>query len=235
MQNQVARAADFNTVAAIQLFETVPDDQAPSIADNLRLCHIDSGDEVLGPDANERSVCFVLHGAIRVSHTARTGREVILVERGSGEFVGLFEQTGSSNASFRIVATQPTCVAFMRCSELTQIVLQHPKVLERLLSHGLDFTHHLSERLVELATLKVRHRIYVELLRLAGGEDGQANTLALSPAPRHSELASRVCTHREAVTRELGRLEKAGVIQRIDGSLLIHDADYLRKEVQEAR
>ena len=54
------------------------------------------------------------------------------------------------------------------------------------------------------------------------------------PAPTHVEIASRVSTHREAVTRELNRLAKIGIIERRGGTLLIKDLDHLGQMVQDA-
>ena len=49
----------------------------------------------------------------------------------------------------------------------------------------------------------------------------------LDPAPTHAEIASRVSTHREAVTRELNRLSKVGLITREGAALIVHDLDSL--------
>ena len=54
------------------------------------------------------------------------------------------------------------------------------------------------------------------------------------PAPTHVEIASRVSTHREAVTRELNRLSRIGIIERRGGPLLVKDVDRLAGMVQSA-
>ena len=65
------------------------------------------------------------------------------------------------------------------------------------------------------------------------GEHDLARMLAsldvprLDPAPTHAEIASRVSTHREAVTRELNRLSKVGLITREGAALIVHDLDSL--------
>ena len=50
-------------------------------------------------------------------------------------------------------------------------------------------------------------REHVEKLAKARGGE-------IDPSPTHAELASRVATHREAVTRELNALETRGVLRR---------------------
>jgi len=56
----------------------------------------------------------------------------------------------------------------------------------------------------------------------------------ISPAPTHTEIASRVSTHREAVTRELTRLSRIGLIERERNALLVKDVERLAEMVHAA-
>ncbi|MDF2766026.1 MAG: Crp-like helix-turn-helix domain, partial [Rhodospirillales bacterium] len=47
------------------------------------------------------------------------------------------------------------------------------------------------------------------------------------------EIASRISTHREAVTRELGRLEHEGILAKEGRTLRIRDVARLRRLVEE--
>ena len=91
----------------------------------------------------------------------------------------------------------------------------------------------LSERVVELSTLTVRRRIQVELLRLARETAPGQKCAVIFPAPTHAELASRVSTHREAVTRGLGELARAGIVEKRGGTLVIRDVEALAAMVNE--
>ena len=91
----------------------------------------------------------------------------------------------------------------------------------------------LSERVVELSTLTVRRRIQVELLRLARETAPGQKCAVVFPAPTHAELASRVSTHREAVTRGLGELSRAGIVEKRSGTLVIRDVEALAAMVDE--
>ena len=92
----------------------------------------------------------------------------------------------------------------------------------------------LTSRVYEFSTLAVNNRIQAELLRLANLAPQGGNAARIAPAPTHVEIASRVSTHREAVTRELNRLSRMGLIERRDGTLLVKDLDRLAKMVHEA-
>jgi CRP/FNR family transcriptional regulator, cyclic AMP receptor protein len=91
----------------------------------------------------------------------------------------------------------------------------------------------LSERIFEFSTLAVKNRIHSELLRLAREGEREANTARLSPAPTHADIASRISTHREAVTRELNDLTKSGLLKRDGRTLIISDVDKLERLVHE--
>lgn len=235
MHDDDSMVANALTVTAIQLFHRAPEELCHQVANALRLRHFGRGEEVVAQHETAKKVCFVLSGVVRVSHTTGKGREVILLDRQAGELVGPFEWNDVSHVHFRIAALDPSCVGFMSCNDLRRILGRHPEFLNRLLSQGVQLIRVLSERLIELATLKVKHRIYAELLRLAPGDPRIAPTLVVSPAPRHADLANRVSTHREAVTRELGLLEKTGAIKRVNGSLIIVDPVYLHEAIRRAQ
>ncbi|MBT8447451.1 MAG: helix-turn-helix domain-containing protein, partial [Gammaproteobacteria bacterium] len=89
----------------------------------------------------------------------------------------------------------------------------------------------LSERVIEFSTVGVNDRVHAELLRLAqdGRHDGAE--IAISPAPTHADIASRVATHREAVTKELSRLTREGILRKEKGTLVITDLPRLQELV----
>jgi predicted transcriptional regulator len=85
----------------------------------------------------------------------------------------------------------------------------------------------------EFSTLAVNNRIQAELLRLASLGQREGNSARLEPAPTHSEIASRISTHREAVSRELNRLSRIGIIERQHGALIVRDLGRLAAMLHE--
>jgi CRP-like cAMP-binding protein len=72
----------------------------------------------------------------------------------------------------------------------------------------------LTSRAFELATLPVAGRVQSELLRLAREADVSSDRLEIHPMPTHADLAARIGTHREAVTRELNLLAGEGILRQ---------------------
>ena len=57
----------------------------------------------------------------------------------------------------------------------------------------------------------------------------------IAPAPTLAEIADRVSTHREAVSRELSRLAKLDLLQRTEGGLLVKRLSRLEEMVRDAK
>jgi CRP-like cAMP-binding protein len=82
----------------------------------------------------------------------------------------------------------------------------------------------------EVSALAVRERVRRELVRLAatiGRPDGHGVTI--SPAPTHYEIAARIGSHREAVTREVNRLELEKLLEVGRRSIRITDLRRLKE------
>ena len=87
------------------------------------------------------------------------------------------------------------------------------------------------ERIFEFSTLGVKNRIHAELLRLAQENPREGDQVTIADAPTHEEIAKRISTHREAVTRELKELERTGLIKWDRVSHIIYDVEKLRQMV----
>jgi len=55
----------------------------------------------------------------------------------------------------------------------------------------------------------------------------------IAPAPTHADMASRISTHREAVSRELARLARTGLVERRGNDLVLRDIAALASMVDE--
>jgi CRP-like cAMP-binding protein len=72
----------------------------------------------------------------------------------------------------------------------------------------------LTARAFELATLPVAARVHSELLRMAAETGVEGDRALIQPMPTHADFASRIGTHREAVTRELNLLAGEAILRQ---------------------
>ncbi len=179
-------------------------------------------------------VFFIVSGTVRVKLQSVSGREVLLREINAGEFFGELAAIDGQPRSSGIIAVTDVIVARMSASVFRATVHAHPDVCDQLLALLAGQVRILANRVNEFTTLDARHRIYAELLRLARPEAGKAHQAIVSPPPAHAEIAARVSSRREAVARELKALERAGLIERRRGALVLTNTAQLRLLIAEA-
>jgi CRP/FNR family transcriptional regulator, cyclic AMP receptor protein len=186
-------------------------------------------------DYQEESVdlFFVAFGRLRVTIRPGSGGEIILRDICDGEFFGELAALDGQPRSAGVVAMTDSVIARMTPAVFRDAVHRHPDVCDQLLALLASQVRILAARVTEFSTFDVRHRIYSELLRLArvqpGGEEKK-----IAPPPTHAELAARVSTHREAVTRELKNLERAGLIARRRGAIVLLKPSELSARIERA-
>ena len=121
----------------------------------------------------------------------------------------------------------------MPANEFRKLLEIEPAVTQAVLKGLVRNVRSLTQRVYEFSTLAVNNRIQAELLRLASLAPKKGKSARLDPAPTHAEIASHVSTHREAVTRELNRLSRLGLIERQNGTLIVWDLDQLAAMLHE--
>lgn len=83
----------------------------------------------------------------------------------------------------------------------------------------------------EYSTMAVHQRVCTELLRMVDSEhDG--NSFMIEPAPSHYQIATMLSTHREAVSKELARLSRMGIVASGRRKIEVLDVERLRQLAQ---
>jgi CRP-like cAMP-binding protein len=113
------------------------------------------------------------------------------------------------------------------------VLSSEPAVTQALLRQLVTKVRALTTRVYEFSSLAVGNRIQAEVLRLAKLAPQAGKTAVIEGAPTHAEIASRISTHREAVTRELNRLSRLGIIERRGSDLIVKDVARLAAMVHE--
>jgi CRP-like cAMP-binding protein len=195
---------------------------------------IDAGAEILSHQDDSTDVYFILSGAVRVHIASIQGRNTIFRDIEAGGFFGEMAAIDGGERSASVIAINNATIAKMPATVFRDAAMRHAPVCFYLLEHAVRQIRYLSERVNEFRTLDVRHRIYVELLRLSRHAAG-TDEAVISPPPIHQEIADRVNTRREAVARELKQLERDGLLTRRRGALVIPRAAALKEKIEEAR
>lgn len=193
---------------------------------------VGAGEWVIDDQSDGTDVFFVLSGHARVV-IGTSGRKIILRDIHDGEYFGELSAIDGQPRSAGILAVTDTVVARMSAVEFRETIHRYPKVCDRVLATLAAAIRTLNNRANEQASFDVRERLCAELLRLSRTTaDGR---VVVSPPPTHAELAARISTHREAVTKLLNALEREGVISRLRGAIALTNPERLRRIVAEAQ
>ncbi len=187
----------------------------------------DTDEVILSSEDQGQDVYFILSGSVHVTYFSASGKEVTFRDQCAGEVFGLLSAIDGQPRSAHVVARESVTIARMSCEGFTELLAAHSSVNSRVLRHMARLVRSLSERVTEDGTMKVNQRIYAELLRLAE-EDEASDSALISPAPTHADLASRIATHREAISRELGQLTVRGIIEKRAGDLVLKRVSELK-------
>jgi CRP-like cAMP-binding protein len=219
----------------LPILAQLSDDALASVAQVCAWRRHAAGEEILGYQDHSTDVYFLLAGKARAVIYSSTGKTVVFVDLKAPTMFGEIAAIDRGPRSAGIQAIEPCSIASLSADALERLMLREPSVAIAALRHIAGEVRRLSERVFEFSTLAVQNRIQAELLRLAREIGGEDSGVVLSPAPSLSDIANRISTHREAVSRELSRLTGNGLLRREAGSLRITDVAKLAELVAEAR
>jgi len=220
------------SLSKIRLFEGLPATDLDAIAAGCRWRAYNAGQHVIGHQDDTTDVFFVVNGQVRVTIYSASGKEVMFRDLQAGVGFGEMSAIDGQARSASVIALSQCMLAIMPGDTFNRIMRKHPDVAQRIMAHLTGLVRRLSDRVVEFSVLAVKNRIHAELLRLARDQGINGNVAIIAPAPTHAEIASRVCTHREAVTRELNALARDGFIERERRRLVIRDVRRLARLVE---
>ena len=221
------------SLAGIRLFASLSSEERESIARASQGRRLPAGTELVHDGDPTDDVYFIVSGKMRATIFAVSGKEVAFRDLGPGESVGDLSAIDGRRRSATVVAVEESTVISMASSFFWTLLEKHPEVNRTLLRDLTSLVRALSERVVEYSTLGVKNRIHAELLRLAGSQPDQE--AVITPTPTHQEIASRISTHREAVTRELRHLTTMGLIERKGTQLIVRDLPLLKQMVEDVK
>ena len=182
-----------------------------------------SGDE-------SREVFFILEGWVRATVFSPNGREVAFRDLHEGDSFGELAAIDGMARSADVITQEPSVVAVLAARDFMDIIRSHPKVAVNTLCKLTMWIRGLSERIYEF-NAPVSVRVCSELSRMASAAMISDEIARLRPAPKHAEIAARVNTHREAVTRTFGELQRAGILKKARGELIITDVKALEEYI----
>ena len=205
----------------IPLFAGLSEAEARRLSAHCVWRSIAENELIIDYDDDTAQVLFVVDGRVRILLRTVAGREVILDDMRDGRYFGEMAAIDGQPRSANVTALEKSRICAMpdaifrdACTTIPSVGLSVMKVLTQRVRT-------LNKRLSEYAFLTARQRLCAELLRLSRPRAGSQTQRIVSPPPLQRELADRISTQREVVTRELAGLARKSIIEETRGGLVL--------------
>lgn len=168
------------------------------------------GDVIFLEGDPPKGLLVVREGAVKIFKTGDGGREQILEIEGPGRSVAELPLFDGRPYPASCAAVHDSVLLVVRPREFQDLLDRHPDLTRAVIASLASRLRRMVMLVQELSLRDVRQRLLDLFLEFAG--DGASFDLDLS----HQELAARIGTVREIVSRMLAKLVQEGVI-RVEG------------------
>lgn len=186
-----------------------------------RVVSFSKGEPILlqGDDVTE--IAFVREGRARATAYSAQGDQTWLGEFEVGDLIGHAALLNSCSISFEVVADTDISVLLLSADFVRQQIEKDNDVAKMLASDLAQRLTLLMERYVEALTLSAKGRVCAELLRLAIPSGIEPDIAVIRPNPVFVDIALRINSTRETVSRTISDLQKRGILKRAAGAIIV--------------
>ncbi len=216
------------------LLDTVSPETLKRIERGAKRLNYAKGQEIVGRSEEFSDVFVLTSGLARVIVFTAGGKAVNFRRIDPGDLFGEFSAIDGDRRSATVEAVEPCQTLSMTSAFFRELMEDDPAFMNTVLNHLVGLLRSMTARIVEFSTLAVTNRIHCELVRMARPLSDGSGHYEISPTPTHSEIAGRISTHREAVSREVSRLKQIGILERRGRALIVKDFARLERMVHDA-
>jgi CRP/FNR family transcriptional regulator len=222
------------TLRRLPLFTDLSDPELNLVAESVSRLRYAEGTTIFSEGDPCHELLIVEAGSVKIVKWASNGRKQLIgIERRGNS---LAEVPVFDGGRYPASAEAASDVVLLRLpsDNFRRICLQNPELslkVFKVLGHRV---RHLVSLVEDLSFSTVRARLIAHLLRLATETGRQTSAgVQFDLAENNEELAARLGTVRELVSRNLGRLYGAGLIDMKRRTINILDLAALRSEITE--
>lgn len=210
---------------AAEQFDLFGDADEDAVAELCRLgiCHDYPKNNILAYQGDPASSAYaVLDGRVKLSMQNPEGREVVLRLARAGEVIGLLAALDGGSHPANLITVTPCRLVRFGADQLGGWCKRNPAVQKVALRLVGDELRRAYRKIGEHALMGVKERLLVTLLEIAEheGEPEDGGEAVLFTRPTHQELAYRIGSSREVVTRYLKEILSSDLLQQEDGRVI---------------
>jgi len=182
--------------------------------------------------------CYILRsGEARVVRQHADGRAITLTNLGPGEIFGELAMFDGEVRSATVEAVDDVRAVAILAGDLKRLLAEHPEIAVKLLGALAARLRETNARISRQSFQKVSSRVAGVLVELAEtgtrtgvqGPGGQVNEVVVRST--QADLAQLAGTSREAASRFLATLQRAGVLTTKRGRIVVHDPPALHRYI----
>ena len=190
-----------------------------------------TGDAVTIQGETLSTIGIITSGRAAIIAYSINGEQTWVGELTEGQFIGTISLFDYETSRFEITAITKLVVLTTTKTKFINL-LQNDNTLCETVAEDLALRlRGTMSNLVDVHTLSVKARICTEILRLAIPIGIDPDRHIIRPSPTYVELARRLNSTRETISRAMSDLQKRGILSREPGALIIRDPDQLRHVV----
>jgi CRP/FNR family transcriptional regulator len=218
-------------LARASLFSTLPQQVLEKLAERGAIRRLERGDMLYSENETASGLFIVADGELRSVRQNEHGREQVLWTAFAGAVLALVPVFDGGKYFSTVVADAPSMVIGIGHEDFRSLCRKHPELLWRVAEELASEIQRAAGLIESLALRNVQQRVAQYLVSVAddravSSEKGLVFELTLT----RPEIASRLGTVREVVSRSLARLHERGLIVLSGGRLVtIPDLDALRR------
>lgn len=164
------------------------------------------------------SLHVIIEGRVKIFRANEEGREIVLNLQGPGEYFGEIALLDAEPRSASVITLERCRIAILSKADFENFLLANPPVMMNILRNAIARLRALTDTVSNLALLDVYGRVTRLLLQSAEEIEGvRVVNLALT----QQDIASRVGSSREMVSRILKDLRTGGYIEQTGKQILI--------------
>lgn len=199
--------------AGVPFLRALPNDALAELGRSMHHRHVEPGQVLALPGEPIGHLLVVAQGRLRLTQATAGGREQVLRTLGPGEFLGELALFSPSVHEGELTAIEPADVCLVSREAVQELLRRHPEVAVRLVETLARRLTQAERTIADLGLHDVAQRLAGELLRAAeDGEPTPDGTRVRFTVPWR-EIAMRIGTTPESLSRRLRALEAAGVVR----------------------
>lgn len=217
-------ASNIDKIAALRqsdIFRDMPEDLLKKVAGLAVSRHLTRGQVLFSEHDEASGVYVVVRGELRSVRQSAGGREQVLSTERSGATLAAVAVFNDGKFYSTMIADTSAEVICIAKRDMLQLCREHPEILWKIAKLLADMVRHHAELIETLVFRNVEERLAQHLLTIARQRGVRAgNGCTVEMTLTRTEIASRLGSVREVISRAFTHLQEIGLI-RLDGQRLV--------------